>query len=167
SEDVRNFTPPSSMAHVDWLTMASLRDSENVFFDYDESSDALAGITMPGELAKWFRRAGYQSVKEETNLVMNKSAKAIDAANKLYAQGYRVCLFINAQMLSAGAQDKFSFVPNHWVVLTSPITMSGGKIQMTVFSWGDGEHAIPNDPAKPLAVDDFIDNFYGYVAAKG
>lgn len=48
--DVRSYSPPSSMEQVDWMTMASLRDSENFLFDDDEESGAFAGITMP---ANW------------------------------------------------------------------------------------------------------------------
>ena len=51
-KDVRNYLPsPGDIAPVDWMTMASIRDSENWFFDYDTAEKEFAGITMP-------RRAG-------------------------------------------------------------------------------------------------------------
>ncbi|RDU58867.1 hypothetical protein CQA53_11790, partial [Helicobacter didelphidarum] len=43
---------------VDWITLASLRDSENSIFDYDEADDQLAGITFEGKLKSWFIKVG-------------------------------------------------------------------------------------------------------------
>lgn len=41
------------MAPVDWITLASLRDSSNDLFAYDSPSDEFAGITLPGSLTGW------------------------------------------------------------------------------------------------------------------
>ena len=164
-KDVRDYQPPASMDQVDWMTMASIRDSENAFFDYDVAAKEFAGITLPGELAHWFRRAGYADVREETNLVANKGTGTIDGANKLFGQGYRVCLFIGINMLSEKVQSKGSWTAEHWVVLRSLIDRSNGKVALTVFTWGEGEYQIPHG-SKDLSVGDFLDNFYGYVAGK-
>lgn len=164
--DVRSYSPPSSMDQVDWMTMASLRDSENFLFDYDEADDQFAGITMPGELAHWFRRAGYSDVREETNVYFNKGTGTMDDANRLYNQGYRVCLFIGAEMLTSREQTDDTTVGNHWVVQRSPMLRQNGNVSFNVFTWGEGDRAVPENPGKPLSVSDFLENFYGYVAAK-
>ncbi len=163
-EGVRGFTPPRDMAQIDWLTAASLRDSENWFFDYDDDQQEMAGITMPGELALWFTRAGYTQVQNETNVSLNKDASDIDAANRLLADGYRVCLFIDAEMLNASEQKASPILANHWVVLRSPISRAAGKVTMKVFTWGQGEYQVPQ--GDDLALADFLNKFYGYVAAK-
>jgi len=164
-KDVRSYLPPTyAIDQVDWLTMASIRDSENWLLDYDNADKEFAGITLPGELAHWFRLAGYSDVREETNLYFNKGTGTIDDANKLFAQGYRICVFINAQMLDAKEQTETSTIPNHWVVLQSAIARSGDKVSLEVFTWGEGKYRIPH--SGDLTVHDFLNNFYGYVAGK-
>lgn len=43
---------------VDWITLAGLRDSTNMFYAYDEVNDKLAGITLESALKKWFESVG-------------------------------------------------------------------------------------------------------------
>ena len=163
--DVRNYLPPAgSIPQVDWLTMASIRDSENAFFDYDSVDDEFAGITLPGELAHWFRRAGYSDVTERTNVYFNKGSGTLDEADRLYAAGYRVCLFIGINMLSGSNQTKGSSTAEHWVVLRSRVTRTGGNVSLKVFTWGDGTYQVPQRGT--LSEGDFYGNFYGFVAAK-
>jgi hypothetical protein len=156
---------PRQIDPVDWLTMASLRDSENWFFDYDNAKKEFAGITLPGELADWFRKAGYSDVKADANLVRRqRGTDAMDEASRLFSSNYRVCLFISANMIDASDQTKSANLPDHWVVLQSPIDRTGGNVKFTIFTWGDGSYQVPK--GGPLSVDDFLLNFYGYVAAK-
>jgi hypothetical protein len=163
--DVRGYKPPAGAMHpVDWMTTASLRDSENWFFDYDSVDGEFSGITMPGELADWFRRAGYSDVRNETNVYFNKGTGNLDDASKLFADGYRVCLFINAHILEADEQTKSSTTPDHWVVLRSEIDHTGGKVTLKVFTWGKGDYQVPQ--GGDLSLSNFLGNFYGYVAAK-
>jgi hypothetical protein len=105
SKDCRNYRPPASMAHVDWLTMASLRDSENYFLDYDTVAKEFAGITLPKELARWFRNAGFSDIRYDFNAVANKGMDTVEDANQLFDEGYRVCLFIGANMVK-GDEDQ-------------------------------------------------------------
>lgn len=165
--DVRDYTP-SGIGEVDWLTMASLRDSENWFFDYDTTAKEFAGITLPGELADWFRKSGYSDVQEDTNLtnMTHKGSGTVEDANELFAKGYRVCLFISANMMEEKDQSwRGDITTRHWIVQRSRIDLSGGKAKVTVFSWGDGTYQIPHG-SKELSDDEFLGNFYGYVAAR-
>jgi hypothetical protein len=164
-EDVRHYRPPLTMDHVDWMTMASIRDSENWFLDYDNADKEFAGITLPGELADWFRRAGYSKVEQDANIVASMGLGEIDDANRLYADGYRICLFIGANILSEKDQSKSSTTAEHWAVQRSLIDRSNGTVKLKVFTWGDGEYQIPHG-SKTLPVSDFLGNFYGYVAGK-
>jgi hypothetical protein len=162
--DCRNYNPNGKIPQVDWLTMASIRDSENWLFDYDEVEDEFAGITLPGELASWFSRAGYSDVKNVTNVYFNKGGGTLDDADRLYAAGYRVCLFIGINMLKGSAQTSGSTTAEHWVVLRSRVVRSGGNVRLTVFTWGDGTYELPRRDT--LSLENFYRNFYGYVAAK-
>jgi hypothetical protein len=154
------------MDQVDWMTMASLRDSENFLLDYDDAKKQFAGITTPGGLADWFRRAGYSDVQEETNLEFHKGSGTLDDANKLFDKGYRICLFIRAEMLTEAEQSQSgSILDAHWAVQRSRIDVAAGKVRLKVFTWGEGEYQIPHG-SKDLSLGDFLDNFYGYVAAR-
>jgi hypothetical protein len=169
SKDCRNYRPPASMAHVDWLTMASLRDSENYFLDYDTVAKELAGITLPKELSRWFQRAGFSDIRYDFNAVANKGLNTVEDANQLFYQGYRVCLFIGANMVQGHVDQAYesqgSTTAEHWVVQQSPIELSNGNVRLKVFTYGNGIYQIPAG-SKDLSVGDFLKNFYGYVAAK-
>ncbi|MCC8972005.1 hypothetical protein [Bradyrhizobium brasilense] len=172
-KDVKNYTPPYSLDHVDWLTCASVRDSENWFLDFDDTGriSDVAGITLPSEMEQWFRKAGYQDVREETNLKFSKGLDSVNEANALLASGYRVCLFISANMIEYDDQsDEGSVLTRHWVVLRDRIQVSNGNVTTTIFTWGKGDYAIPHPgkggAQKPLSIGDFLMNYYGYIAAK-
>jgi hypothetical protein len=60
--------------------------------------------------------------------------------------------------VSGGLSDR------HWVVLRSKIDRSGGNAKMKIFTYGNGNYQVPEKGVLPL--DDFLMNYYGYVAAK-
>ena len=164
---VRQYSPPSwKIDPVDWLTMASLRDSENWFFSYDSADDTFSGATDPIELQRWFRNAGYSDVIEDANFVFHRrSAEKVDEASRLFSAGYRVLLLIDAQMIETPDKSGSAFLTDrHWVVLRSKIDRSGGNVKMTVFTWGEGNRQVPQSGVLPL--DDFLMNYYGFVAGK-
>ena len=173
--DVRDYSPPRSISPVDWLTMASIRDSENWFLDFDDTGriSDMAGITLPSEMEQWMRKAGYSDVRENTNISrFNKGIDTVNEANRLIDKGYRVCLFISANMAEYDEQeDKGSVMSMHWVVLLEKIQVSNGLVKAKIFTWGKGSYEIPHPhpdtkQIKPLPVGDFLKNFYGYVAGK-
>jgi hypothetical protein len=165
SQDTKDYNPaPDNMDPTDWVALASLRDSQNAGFDYQAAGDTLAGITMPIELSYWFDKAGFTGIENVTNVFLTKSRKDIEKANTLRLQGNFVCLFINADMLYGSKHNNKSVIPDHWVVLTGPVTFDGNKIRLQVFTWGDGDYKIPE--SGELTVDKFCNNFYGYVACK-
>ena len=61
--------------------------------------------------------------------------------------------------------DEGSILTRHWVVQRSPIDRTNGQVKLQVFSWGEGNYQIPNGTTD-LPLDQFLDNFYGYIAAK-
>ena len=159
----RNCRPnPDKIEPVDWIALASLRDSENTILSYDSVEDGAGGITMPHTLADWFTAAGYQQIRNETNVFFTKGQSEIDATYIQRLLGRWVCLFINANMLYADKNTNRSLSPNHWVVLTSPAGVNKGNIAIKVYSWGK-IFTIP--PQGTLPVDGFSRNFYGYVSA--
>jgi len=163
SSGCRAYAPPPTKIHpVDWIALASLRDSENSLFDYSSADDTAAGITMPHTLADWFRKAGFAGVRNNTNSYFLKGRREIEECARDFDANRRVCLFINMQMLEMFTQSEHSWTANHWVVLTKRPRMANGAIQFAVYSWGDF-HDIPKTGAYPI--DGFHKNFYGYVSA--
>lgn len=175
---VRHYFSAAKIDPVDWLTMASLRSSENWFiadiFDDPtgegiggEKREGLFGATTQMEMAWWFDRAGYHDIKEDANLVRHqRDTRNMDEASRLFAAGYRVCLLIDDQMIQTWTQSESGsklLMDRHWVVLRSMIDRSGGNVKMNIFTWGDGNYQVPQSGALPL--DDFLMNYYGYVAA--
>jgi hypothetical protein len=164
--DVRNYTLPADafMAPVDWMTMASLRDSENWIYHFNSFDDKDSGTTAD-EVEKWFKKAGYSDVRRETNDIYSQDADNADDASRLFGQGYSVVLFIHSNMLKPDKQTNKSRGASHVVVLQSPIDRSGGKVRFKVFTWGQRDFQVPHGTAD-LSLDDFLENYYGYVAGK-
>ena len=175
---VRHYFSASKIDPIDWLTMASLRSSENWFFAdiFDdptgegflgEQREGLFGATTQMEMAWWFDQAGYRDIREDANLARHqRDTKNMDEASRLFAAGYRVCMLIDYQMIETRHQSESGsmiLMDRHWVVLRSMIDRSGGNVKMNIFTWGDGNYQVPKSGALPL--DDFLMNYYGYVAA--
>ena len=160
--------PPGQIDPVDWVTLASIRNSSDWFIHYDSADGVFSGATTPMELAYWFTRAGYSGVKEDANFVRHqRDTNNMDEASRLFSAGYRVCLLIDDQMVKAGTQAESGSAvlrDRHWVVLRSRIERPGGKVEMTIFTWGDGQYQVPRSGV--LSLDDFLMNYYGYVAGK-
>jgi hypothetical protein len=164
--DVRAFNPFGRVSAVDWIALASIRDSENWFFDYQSDDNAFPGITLPRELASWFTRVGYSIVINKTSLTHDENEANLREADRLFGEGFWVCLLVNADVLYGSSQTNVAIVPDHWIVLRSRIQF-GQNIQMEVFTWGDGHRSLPQTGAPSLSTATFLDHYNGFVAAKG
>jgi len=170
--DLKGYDPGQKVEASDWIALASLRDSENYFFDYQDASDEFAGITLPGELEDWFRKVGYADVVNDARVLVDEEEANIVRADALFQRGYRVCLFIHGNMLEKSTESTGSVTPNHWVVLTSSVSFGVipegtgmvKTISMRIYTWGKGRRLVPLTGF--LKLDDFLDNYYGFVAAK-
>jgi len=162
--DLKAYKLPATggLYEADWIIMSSIRDSENWFIDYQSETDR--GGAWGGEVAAWLRKAGYSDVQEDWNFTMNKTAANLQKADELYSKNYQVCLLIDADLLS-GKSATLSR-PNHWVVLASNVRtnflMPTSNCSMRVYTWG----SLRTLPDRAMQLDDFVDYYYGYVAAK-
>jgi hypothetical protein len=163
--DCRNYVPDSEVAHGEWVTAGSLRDSENFLFDYDSVNAPFIGGSTNGEVAQWFQKAGYTDVHSEDRMFRNRAASEINVINRYYNAGYRIVLRINSMLLKKDEQNDWSLMGNHFVVLRSPITVAGQEIRLKVYTWGRGQHNIPAAGTK-MTPGGFVDQWYGYVVAK-
>lgn len=184
--DCKNYQPPtdSGMVGVDWIALAGLRDSENNAMDYDSYKDQVSGITLPGTVAKWFAFGDFIAVRNKTNKVFDKDLYMLLKAHQLYMCGAMVCLFVGANVLQGFPKGKSP--ADHWVVLESgiridhktvdPLLGQGKKvnqdssllskrIDFNIFTWGQGSYPV-NRKKTDLTVGEFLDYYYGFVAAQ-
>ncbi len=138
---------------VDWITLASLRDSENMILDYDEESDKVAGITLEGKIKQWFLKVGatilYSNVTYGFHINKDKLLRLV-AYKQQYPQSHIISL-INAGLLSK--KETFFKFKSHWIVWKT-IPQSNGKdidsttqnvdtIEQNVITWGYDNYEVP------------------------
>jgi hypothetical protein len=68
---------------------------------------------MPHSLANWHKRIGYTSGDNSTNVWFTKGVAHLLKAGDYFNHGFRVCLFVNAQMLYANTVNNSSWFPDH------------------------------------------------------
>jgi hypothetical protein len=145
--------------------------------DYQGENDDAAAITMPHSKEKWLKSAGYTEVINQTNIVFCKNLAGAARASNYFILGYKVALFINADMLEANSMNTPSFFPNHWVALTSAIDIKSinlarpgtlvedksSSIKFEEYTWG-GRQQVPESGT--LTDYNFLSNYYGFIACK-
>jgi hypothetical protein len=164
-EQCRAFTPrPDQIADVDWIALASLRDSSNSDLSYSTTDKEFAGITMPHDMVSWFTKAGFAGVTDKTNISTGKRIDTLlEASNQLRASRF-VCLFVNANIIDYVHFSDYSRLPNHWVVLDQPMSTSEpAGLKFSVYSYGKIMDAPPS--RSYLSQGNLPKYFFGYVSA--
>lgn len=179
-QDLLSYDPGHEIHPADWIPLASIRDSQNAYFDYQAVSDKAAGITTPKDLATWFRKVGYQFVEADASLLKSKGPESVMKANALISNNYKVSLLINMKILGENyfqsalktracrrcpprLRSIEEGLPDHWVVLLSRVLVSTGNVRFKIFTWGK-ELTIPQKG--DLKGRDFLYHYFGYVACK-
>jgi hypothetical protein len=164
--DLKRYALPatSEVPPCDWIPTASLRDSGNWFFDFQEA-DPDGGGTKVHEIVAWMKKAGYTKITEKAGTIICEDAANLQEASKLFDADYNVIMKINADLL-AGTGSTWSFRADHFVVLAAPVVEDGKTIQTKIFSWGD-IYSFP-DPARKLTgeLKIFLKHYYGYIACQ-
>jgi hypothetical protein len=164
-----------SINAVDWIALASLRDSENRVFRHRSVSSDTSGITLPGSLVNWFTAAGYSQVQEKTQFAASHRPEHLLNAIRDHQHNKNVCLFIADKVVKGPWTLKT--IPTHWAVLSEvrPITIShrSDSVQtqqsfeeqipsIRAYSWG--EERFDLNP-KRLSLGEFSNYYFGYVVA--
>ncbi|CDG17073.1 hypothetical protein [Xenorhabdus doucetiae] len=144
-----------TISGLDWITLASLRDSENIIFSYDKVDNEIAGITMWGKLTEWFEKAGYEKIFDNISL-SHSNITDIITLNDYIKKGYRVVSLISVGMLKGIPGD--TSVKNHWIVWEGKVGSKGKTINLddvnsennivnlNMFTWvGISERVKPNN----------------------
>ncbi len=142
-------TEGDRISAIDWISLASLRDSENAFMDYDSPSDQVAGITLPSKLKSWFVQAGatvlFDNIQYRWHI---NQAQFMELLNHLGSHSH-VTSLVCATMVEGG----MGVGKNHWIAWEqAPQTHSGTITSGTdpselisnssLFSWGYVGHQV-------------------------
>lgn len=135
---------------IDWITLASLRDTENNFFDYDSPDDQVPGITTAGDLKTWFEKSGAKILYSiNTGLMQQISGPHLTLQDLCRLNSYispdtHVVVLIAAKMIN---NQSSLATKDHWIVWTDKLKLHNGleiteqtaiteKVQLELFSWG-------------------------------
>ncbi|WP_047683320.1 MULTISPECIES: hypothetical protein [Xenorhabdus] len=145
---------------LDWLTLASLRDSENIIFSYDEVNDQVAGITMWGMLTEWFEKAGYEKIFSNVGL-SHCNMNDLMTLNDYASQGYKVITLISDTMLGMGRNNGITY-KSHWIVWSGIVKENNQQVELELFSWGDTYQQIKRN----TTMDSFLSQLFGGLVFK-
>ena len=134
-----------SCPQADWMMMAALRDSTNRMLRYRRAGgpwEAAAAITLPSAMRRWLAATGaFETVMDETNLVLRRGLA--HAVSLEPAPDRELLLLVAQEMFRRPAArhrrawDRVvSQLPNHWVVLRSPIRVVSDGVRFAFWSWG-------------------------------
>jgi hypothetical protein len=135
---------------ADWMLMAALRDSTNRVLPYSRPGglrEPPAAITMPGALRRWLIATGcYRALRDETTLVRHKGlahAAALRPAPDidLFVLLAQEMFFPQLAWRRRARNRVVSLVPNHWVLLRSPVTVEADEVRFAFWSWGTVQRA--------------------------
>lgn len=164
--DCRHPKNIDGVSSLDWLTLASLRDSSNAFRDYDEVSDQVPGITLPGRLVDWFTKIGSKHIDKSTNLFFSRGLSDLIKLNQYYTNSLHVVVFVAAKVIN---ESNSVNTKDHWVVLSSNITVNNqplsidssldGIIECEFFTWGR-KRKLSERMVLPT-LREFLNHFYG------
>ena len=97
---------------LDWISLASLRDSENIIASYDSPDDERDGISLPSEVENWFKKAGFTLVDWfERDTIENYMA----LNNYFGLPNHYIVSLINTKLVDNRASG-IGVLPEHWIV---------------------------------------------------
>jgi len=155
---VRNFYKKTNgepnIPPIDWITFASLRESENLALKLNDPEQEVAGITPWPELSNWFKKTGFKGLKTYPFYFNGYSPSLISEINRYAGEGYYVITLISASLLSSGTSSGTQSFPDHWIVWTDklrdikgqPITNSSDpyktEVRLKMFTWGENTQRL-------------------------
>lgn len=145
---------------LDWLTLASLRDSENTVLSYDSINYEISGISMWDTVAGWFEKAGYVKIFDNVGITRG-NIQDIRKLNAYFKQGYKVITLIADGLLTSS--ESSLTVPSHWIVWDGEVTEDANrKVSLRLFSWGEVGEQIKREKN----INFFINRFFGGMVFK-
>ncbi|ATA23343.1 hypothetical protein [Brenneria goodwinii] len=153
------------ISSIDWISLASLRDSENRLMTYDSPDDKVSAITMWGRIEDWFTKMGSRKLFSNISLTHSKLRDVV-MLNNYVGQGRHITSLISAGMLQLGADSPFK---DHWIVWEGPVRLAKDNtpvtlesdlneiVKLNLFSWGEVKDWLEMN----LTLSDFLKNTFG------
>lgn len=155
---VKSFYRPNGIPNIppiDWITLASLRESENFKLKLNDPKQEVPGITTPMELERWFRKSGFHVAASYPIKMGGYDRDFISDINSKYAgSNYYIVTLISASLLDSGSSSGTNLFPDHWIVWTDklrdlngqPINKSSStydtKVTLKIFTWGENNSSL-------------------------
>ncbi len=159
---------------LDWITLGSLRDSENLIWDYDSPTKEMAAITTHWDMEKWLKKSDAKNLHNLVTIRGSSTLKEMAEINKYAIQGYRVVQLMSSPNIFAGATT-----PNfkaHWIVWESPLhsQQTGGiidqysrltdTVDLKLFTWGKVKNLIEHSEyTKEITLKKFLNASFGAI----
>lgn len=157
--------------------MGSLRDSENLIWDYNDPTKETAAVTAPSNLHDWLKKSGAKNIQNLTTLT-SSNLKDLLLINEYAKKGYRV-----VQLMSSPNIFKGATTPNlkaHWIVWESPLYHATHKqpihlqskltdiIDLHLFTWGQVKNLKSfNNHTTNISLQKFLNASFGAIVFKG
>ncbi len=148
SPQLHQSEPGANMNQLDWMTLATMRESENLKL-FPVTKDTVgnvlvSGCAMPWAMAGWTREllnyddADFQPLLADKVGALLKAQAAVD-------QGCVVFMVIQSAMLNNVKPS--SHYPDHWISFVGNLKVDdgvtkgqGGQLHFDVFTWGSCRH---------------------------
>lgn len=174
--DFYNKDGNTRISSVDWITMASLRDSSNSNLRYDSASGSTSAITTPDEIKDWFNKIGF-SIPYYQSIWRQKVIRSVDWKNilkELYkypSKDYYYVFLTNSEVTEQGEPlPNKSWGPSHYIVLNSALSTKSGIVNSktgndeivsaSCFNWGE------IDKLKPISLKRLSDFLWAVLIVK-
>jgi len=152
SDTLRNSRVRTGITTVDWMVMATVRDSENLLFHVDaDAPDFVTGISNPWEVKGWTAELlGYHNVSFQPILFYGE-CEALQRAQTIRDQGGVAFLLINVALL--GSPKPAIPIPDHWIDFLGNLQIDPevwdrrriGQIHFDCYTWGGIRHLDINE----------------------
>lgn len=159
---------------IDWITLASLRESENSALKLKDPAQEVAGITLWGGMHDWVKKSGFKIEKEFPFNYLGYNDVLVTRINRYAGDNYYVITLISASILDQGASSGTDFIPDHWIVWTDKLRLTNGSIvneitdpatevRLKLFSWGENRQSLRHN----MSLSNFAKKmFYALVIKK-
>lgn len=172
----KKFTKQSGETRVpaiDWISMASLRDNENLMNDYSSPDDEFSGVTLPSSIEKWVGALGCEVIYKDMSVLSYPKYK-VSKLNDYVDPDNHVAVLINDGLLNGNPGN----VATHWILWEGKLmSLSSGLpadektpdtdlVDLQLFSWGRLEKLSSFRLSKICSLKEFVDCIYGAVVFK-
>ncbi len=131
------------MSQVDWMVLATLRQSENLLFAVEPNAPELirnlAGMTKSWEMRGWIKEIlGYRKSEYYHAYLMNDERALSQTATAIQAGGVAFALITAEGMLQTDPPP-IPF-PSHWVAVLGNVAVTNGQVSLDVYTWSKKLH---------------------------